>query len=1125
MKYRLGDLTIKNWNDWDRVPRAEYIATKVIAALNVTSTLGTFLVTAAVYIGVSAVTSWVLAALGPKPASPQRGLLFNTRDAAAPQEIVYGKVRKGGYITYAETTGDGNKYLHQFITLAGHEVNAINKIYVYDEEVTLESSAGGFVTDTRWKDSSGNSKLYIFKFTGLENFNISQFINNISGFDGPEWKVDGVAPSGSYTDFKGEGIACLYVRLEYDTNVFADGIPLITAEVEGKKVYDPRTGTTAHSANAALCIRDYLTSTYGLDNDGDTDDAASASFGVAADACDEDVTLSGGGTEKRYEINGVITLDRTPSDILGDMMTACAGTLFWGAGKWHLKVGEYISPVKTFTLDDLRSEINLQTKHSRRDNFNIVRGTFIDAENRYIQADYPEIRSETFISDDSDVESALDLALPFTTSSAMAQRLAKMTLFRGREQMTFTADFGLEAFEVECGDIISLTIDRYGFSAKDFEVVGWKFKNDGDAGDLRVALTLRETSSAAFSWSAEETDITSNNSTLPDPRAGLTISNLAVSAQNTNITSDGTHTVTASLAWDAVDSAYVNHYLVGYKNNTTGIFNKSTTNDNTFETGLLVDGDSYTFVVAAVTDAGYVGAQSSVTFTAEADTTAPSTATSLSVDAGFRQNVVKWTNPTDDDFKEVEVYANTTNTSTGATLIGTVSGTEFVHSGLAQNTTRYYFLKTKDFTGNTSGFSTGASGTTLADPAAGEQGETGATGDTVVTGRVYYQVLQSGQPSAPTATSYSVSTASFTGLTTDWALTQPQVDITDTTLKEWSSAFTVTIDGSDSTQTIVFTTPTGAVQVADDLESDNYVADTSGWKIERDTGFAEFGSAAIRGTLTANQIQIDNVTLDSDGSGNLIIANNGVGSTQLADGAVGTTQIAATLQSTNYVSGTSGWQINKAGTVEFQDATIRGVLNASDITSGTLDGSAVNIDNLNANNITAGTLEADHIKLTGSQLQNSGGSLIISAGGVDTGEIANFAVTNSFEAFSNSGTVTGAGTSTYTDILTITISNDSTSNRFLMQSGIQVDGSGTGQMLMSFGTVGLSPNKGADIVDAGFLGSIYATLADVKGHFANTRVISGLPVGTITLKLRAAATSGSSFDYVKANAFVAELKK
>ena len=722
MKDNLPNILNHISNNYEHVPRA----TALGAALGFSTTtlfggatiLGISTATVVGFLAVTIAASWAYSVLGPKIPSVPKGLLFNTRDAIAPQQVVYGKIRKGGFVTFAEATGSENRYLHRIIVLAGHEVNAINKIFINDEEVQLAAAStpqgvevfpvdGGFVYGDRWSNEDGDRKIYIRKFLGADNQNVSSVLNQIETNDNietPDYEIDGVAPSGTYTDFKGEGIACLYVRMEYDGDVFSDGIPLITAEVEGKKVYDPRTSTTAYSANAALCIRDYLTSTYGLDNDGDTDDAASASFDVAADVCDETIDLaaidagsfltgktytiktvgttdftaigasantvgvtftatgvgSGTGTavrgssltEKRYEINGVVDLDRTPSDILGDMMTACAGSLFWGAGKWHLKVGDYISPVKTFTLDDLRSDINLQTKHSRRDNFNIVRGTFIDAQNRYIKADYPQIRSETFISDDSDVESALDLALPFTTSSAMAQRLAKLTLFRSREQMTLTADFSLNALEVECGDIIALTIDRYGWSAKEFEVAGWKLNNDSDSGELNVGLTLRETSSSAFDWNAEESQLTSNNSTLPDPRANLSIANLAVTTpQNTNIATDGTHTVTATLSWDAPDNFFLNHYLVGLKNNATGIFNKSTTDTNSFETGFLVDGDSYTFVVAAVTDSGYVGTQASVTFTAAADTTAPSAPTSVSGSGGFRSNFISWTNPTDDDFK------------------------------------------------------------------------------------------------------------------------------------------------------------------------------------------------------------------------------------------------------------------------------------------------------------------------------------------------------------------------------------------------------------------------------------------------------------------------------------------
>ena len=698
MKYRLGDITVKHWNDWDRVPRMpQLVGNVILGALGVQVSLTAAYVVG--FIAVTAVTSWAIRALSPKPdfsgmggaGGGARGLIANSREATAPQEIVYGEVRKGGVITFLESTGQTNQYLHQVIVLAGHEVNSIGDIYINDEIVSLDGS--GFVTDAKWKDSSNNSKIRIKKHTGADNQTADS---------------DLVSATSVTSDFKGQGIAYLYIRMEYDQTVFAEGIPIFTAKVQGKKVYDPRSATTGYSANAALCIRDYLVSAYGLDNSGDTNDV---SFQAAANTCDESVTLSGSGTENRYEINGVVGLNQTPSDILADMMTACAGTLFWGQGQWHLKVGEYTSPVKTFTLDDLRSSITLDTKHSRRDNFNIVRGTFNDADQGFIRADYPEIRSSSFITDDNGLESALDLALPLTTSSATAQRLAKMTLFRAREQMTFTADFSLEAFEVECGDIIALTIDRYGWSSKEFEVVGWKFKNDGDAGDLRVALTLRETSSSAFSWSAEESEITSNDSTLTDPIANLAITGLTTSGGGAT-QGDGTFINNVILSWDQPTNRFVSYFEVDWKPTADSNYASTTSPDNSIELSPLIDGTQYTFRVRAVTITGVRGAYATVTFTGGGDTTAPALPTAIIATGGYKYITINWTNPTDADLNYVEVYENTFNTSSGATKVGISGGDSFTRTDLGLSETKWYFLKSVDYSGNKSAFTSGVSATT-----------------------------------------------------------------------------------------------------------------------------------------------------------------------------------------------------------------------------------------------------------------------------------------------------------------------------------------------------------------------------------------------------------------------------
>ena len=858
MRYRLGDITIKHWNDWDRVPRVDAFILFGGNILAAPTAFQVFAAQAISYLAVTAVTSWALRALAPKPDfGSSRGLLVNAREATAPQEIVYGEIRKGGTVTFIESTGDTNQYLHQVIVLAGHEVNDIGDIYINENQYEVNGSGWvtdqrydeeteAYVTDNKWGYDSGSStsKIRIKKHTGADNQTADS---------------DLVSETSVTSDFKGEGIAYIYVRMEYDQDVFAEGVPLFTAKVQGKKVYDPRTSTTSYSANAALCIRDYLVSTYGLDNSGDVNDAY---FQTAANTCDESVTLAGSGTESRYEINGIISLDRSPSDILGDMMTACAGTLFWGQGEWHLKVGEYTSSIKTFTLDDLRGPINLDTKHSRRDNFNIVRGTFNDADQGYIRADYPEIRSSTFITNDGGVENALDLALPLTTSAATAQRLAKMTLFRAREEMTFTADFGLEAFEVECGDIIALTIDRYGWSAKEFEVVGWKFRNDGDAGDLRVALTLRETSAAAFSWSAEESDITGNDSTLTNPAANLSVSNVTVTDKG-NIQEDGTFVGQALVSWTAATNKFLEHYEVQWKDVDETVYQRTQISaDNTSVTiGPLETGTQYNVRVRGMTVSGIRGSFVAASpYTHGGDSSAPSPVTGLSATGGPKIVTLDWTAPTTDsdastlyDLKGYNVYRNTSN-SQPATPIAFSGSDKYVDGGLAASTTYYYWVTAVDFTGNESTAVASGSVTTDA-PVSGVDSDT-----RIYTGKVYYQTLQASSPSTPSASSFSESTLSFSGLTSGWAETQPRVDATSTTVKEWSSKYKVEYDADDN-ETITFSTPDGAFQITDDLESDNYVSGSSGWRIERDTGNAEFQNATIRGTLNASDISAGTISV------------------------------------------------------------------------------------------------------------------------------------------------------------------------------------------------------------------------------------------------------------------------
>ena len=840
MKNSIPYNVLKNPNAWENAPRGA-VATAVGGALGFSTTtlfgsaaitFGTITISTASVVGyliTTAITSWALSALEPRPdTSSLQGILVNAREATASADFVYGEVRKGGTVTYYESTGDKNKFLHQIIVLAAHEVQQIGDIYINDEIVTIDSN--GFVTGNTWE-----SKIRIQKFDGSQTQAPASLLS--------ESELTG--SNALTSDFVGNGIAYLYVRYEYDKDVFASGVPLVTAVVQGKKVYDPRTSATAYSNNAALCIRDFIKSTYGL-NDSAIDET---SFSAAANESDENVALTGGGTEKRYTMNGIVKASSSIGDVLGKMSTACAGTLFWGSGYWKLKVGAYSSPVKTLTLDDLRSEITLSTRTSMRDSFNGVTGTFNDASADFITADFPAIKSSVFKTEDGGDELLLDLPLPFTTSAATAQRIAKLTLYRAREQMAIIADFGLEAFNVEVGDIIAFTNERYGFDEKEFEVLGWKFASNQDAGDLRITLTLQETSSSAFDWNAEEQAIINNNTNLPSPAGGLTVTNVAV-ADKGGIQKDGTFVGQALVTWTKATNSFIENYGVEWKDVDETVYQTAQSDgaDNSIIISPLETGTQYNVRVRAITASGVSGAYASATpYTHGGDTTAPSPVTNLSVVGGPKNVTLDWTAPTTDsdastlyDLKGYNVYRNTSN-SEPASAAAFSGSDKFVDGGLAASTAYYYWVKAVDYSGNES--TSVASGSVTTDAAIVP------TDTRIYTGVVYYQTLQQAQPSTPSATSFNESTLALGGLTSGWSESQPSVEISSLSIKEWSSKYKVEFDAQNNS-TITFATPNGAFQVTDDLESDNYVANTSGWKLERDTGDIEVNSGLFRGNIT-----------------------------------------------------------------------------------------------------------------------------------------------------------------------------------------------------------------------------------------------------------------------------------
>jgi hypothetical protein len=497
-------------------PQAVAAAVVATGATFVANAVGAALVTGFVAVSLTTtfVTTLVLTgvsmALAKKPKiNPQSSMSGRSQMVKQPlisRKIVYGRQKVSGGIVYMRTTGK-SEFLHMIVAIASNELNSIEKIFFNDDELTLDAS--GNVTAP--EQYAGKAQV----LTGLGADD--QAVNGTIVL-----QTEGTfgSPAGISTDDRFRGIAYIYAKLTYDTDAFPNGIPNISAIVQGKKILDTRTSATAFSSNPALILRDYLTDTkYGLGASADEIDTTS--FNAAANVCDEDVTLAAGGTENRYEAHGVIDTENQPKQIIEEILSSMAGSLYYSGGKWYAKAGAYTAPSETLTEDDLMGAITVNTKPSRRDNFNAVKGVFLpDEVGNFQPTDYTPITSSTFQSEDNGEQVFTNLDLPFTQSSSMAQRIAKISLFKARQQLVMTLPCKLTAFKYNVGDTIMVTLDRFGFSSKVFEITNWQFSSavgDDGSATLGVDLTVRELASSVYDWSAEETAFQADNTILRSP--------------------------------------------------------------------------------------------------------------------------------------------------------------------------------------------------------------------------------------------------------------------------------------------------------------------------------------------------------------------------------------------------------------------------------------------------------------------------------------------------------------------------------------------------------------------------------------------------------------------------------
>lgn len=513
-------------------------------------------------------------------------------DTDASRAVIYGNARVGGIITFQTVLGSKGEDLWRLYTLSGHAIESIDKLYFDDEEVTLDGSGA----------ATGKYAGFIWVYKRL-------------GAAGETFFTELNAATGLFTSTdRQDGCAKVLIRAKWDADKFPNGYPQKVAFlVKGKKIYDPRTGTTAWSNNPALIFRDYMKDPlYGFAaQDDELDDAL---INAAANVCDELVNLKAGGTEKRYTCNGAFTTEADPFEVLKGILASMAGRLSNPAGKVGCVAGAWIAPTVQLTDDDFRGGLRVVARHARRELFNGVRGRYRNPNLNWEEDNYPAVQSATYVAQDGNQELWTQLDLPFVTSATQAQRLAKIYLERHRRPLTLTGNYKLKGYQVQPNTVVEITRSRFGWVNKTFEATECSLladtveENGEEIPVLGVDLTLRETDAGVYAWNpaTDENAPTVHLSVSGyDPATAAPVTGATLASGDANATVvEGIRRPLLKVAWTPPADAYVQsggYIHFRYREGTGAWKSAGLTrgNDTDYVIGNVEVGKSYTVELVA----------------------------------------------------------------------------------------------------------------------------------------------------------------------------------------------------------------------------------------------------------------------------------------------------------------------------------------------------------------------------------------------------------------------------------------------------------------------------------------------------------------------------------------------
>lgn len=473
----------------------------------------------------------------------------------APHTVIYGEPAPvGGAVVAVLTGGEYSHLKHVVMVLAAHPCEAVTDIQI--DGVSIGAlDANGYSSNPEFivtdSESIGG---------GVPGVNVQIHLspNGVDTADAymranlDPWP----ASKGLWTEaHRLSGYTYIVVTLNLFVERFQGGLPTITANVKGKKVYDPRTGATAYSRNPALCLADFLRSEEGYLASNDQIDQNALI--VAANACDTAIynpaTVAAdrpnyGGSVARYTCDGMFRSDQDRDSTRQQLEDTMAGYSLESGGVWRILAGAWTTPVLSLTDNDLLAPITVvQTCNPGTARYNGARGTYVNLTRNGVSEDFKQYQNAVFRENDQK-DKFLDLVLPFTTAHARTHQIARVLVEQSRGGFVLQVHPKMLAWHLQPGDRIVLTSALYGFANKPFRVQDWTYSMSSP-----LSFQVIEDEEAFYDTADEVLRDPSPNTNLPNPfllpQPPLDLQ--VRSGQEQMVQQGGTLVIRARVSWSA----------------------------------------------------------------------------------------------------------------------------------------------------------------------------------------------------------------------------------------------------------------------------------------------------------------------------------------------------------------------------------------------------------------------------------------------------------------------------------------------------------------------------------------------------------------------------------------------